>query len=405
MLSIEALKDRGYARWQMERRFALQQYTAFINGFEALVQEGRIKDSNEFEDMARRATLESLDQGIASNDPVTVLIDRYLRLPNFSHPSVPTGEDKLGDKEVYRFDVAQPDLPAHPARYDELGTALGIFDNRLGEQIAAPGFPVLMDEGATLDRALISYMLDSHVARGYREFMAPTVVNERSLFNTGAFPYYGKLRFKIEGRDLFLNPTIEVQEANLFRDARFHEDDLPIRLVGYSRSFRIEDKPTTTYTTLHEFGAVEICVAASQTQWEEEYRLALASINDMLGGLNVPYKQILLCTGSMGQGYYLTNDFYIPAPGSNEWWEIASCASNGDFSARRLNAMYTDRQEQTHYLQTLHMTSVSIPRVLSAILENNQRVDGSVVIPEVLRKYMGSLNVITPNNQLRLKLT
>ncbi|MBI2599675.1 hypothetical protein HYW43_02015 [Candidatus Daviesbacteria bacterium] len=382
MLSIEALKDRDYAVEQMTRRFALQQYRAFIDGFEALEQKGKF-GTTEFEELARNATLESLDQGIASNDPVTVLVDRYLRLPNFSHPSVPMGEDRLGDVEAYRFEVAKPTLPLNPRRYDELGTSLGIFNDRLGTQIAAPGFPVLLDRGATLDRALVNYMLDSHLARGYREFMAPTVANERSFFNT-------------------LNPTIEVQEANLFRNVRLNESDLPIRLVGYSRSFRIEDKKMTTYTTLHEFGKVEICVAASQTQWEEEYNSALDSVKNMLRGLEIPYKQVLLCTGSMGQGYYLTNDFYMYAPGSDEWWEIASCASNGDFSSRRLNAMYRDYRGQDDYLHTLHMTSVSIPRVLSAILENNQRKDGSIEVPEVLRKYTGGLEVISAVNQLNL---
>jgi seryl-tRNA synthetase len=387
---------------EMNRRQAGEEYDTFIRLYQHLLDSGSVTPEM-VTDLSREITVEQLDRGIQKQDPISILIDAYLRLPNVCDRSVPTGPDKDGDIVLFEKGSLRPLLPATPVPYTTLGDRLGIFSTAMGEKVTGPGFPFVIDKGAALDRALVNYMLDTHTGNGYREIVAPTPVNERSLFNTGAFPYFGHRSFHIEGTDLYLNPTIEVQQTNMLKNVHFvSPESLPIRLVGYSRSFRIEDKPMTTYTLLHEFGKVEIFVATAHESWQSEYERALASVEEMLGGLNVPFRKVLLCTGSMGQGQFLTHDYYVYAPGSDEWWEVASCAYNGDFSSRRMNATYFDGSGNTRYVDTLHITAVSIPRMLSAIMENYQLENGDIDIPDALTGYTRGIHRITPGNQMKL---
>ena len=403
MLDINQLQDRKLMEGEMSRRFAQEEYLGFIGLYEALVDSGSI-DAQNLMDLARLVTLQKLTEGIKQGDQLLTLVDKYLRLPNIAAEEVPVGKNGKGDTVVFTADQLAPDFPKKPRTYVELGTGLNIFDPQKSIDVAAEGFPFLFGAGASLDRALMNLMLDTHIKNGYDEVLAPTVVNEKSLFTTGAFPLYGDKSFHIEGTDLYLNPTIEVQQTNLLRNVSFGTKlkVSPLRLVGYSRSFRIEDKPMTVYTRLHEFGKTEIFVAARNEDWRAEHRRALASVEEVIKGLELPYRKVLLCTGSMGLSYHLTYDFEVFAPGSDEWWEVASCSSHSDYSSRYMNATYQTPEGETTYVHTLHVTSVSLPRVLSAVLENFQDSNGNVHVPAVLQSYMGNFKEIPPSSQPRL---
>lgn len=405
MLEINNFRNSWKMLTEMEKRSATNDFYEFVSLYEQLEQQDLI-NPQKLLDVSREVTLEQLDIGLAINDPLTILIDKYLRLPNICDSSVPVGPDNEGDVVIFESGRLNPNLPASRKTYEEIGEILGIFSNEISKKVTGEGFPFVFDKAATLNRALINYMLNTHIKNGYKEIVVPTTVNEKSMFNTGAFPAYGKKSFHIEGTDLFLNPTIEVQQTNLLRNVHFISPTaLPLRLVGYSRSFRIEDKPMTTYTTLHEFGKVEIFVATKHEKWKEEYNRALGSVEEMLGKLELPFRKVLLCSGSLGQGQALVHDYYVYAPGSDKWWEVASCAYNGDFSSRRMNATYFDKNNKVKYVDTLHITAVSIPRMVSAVLENFQQEDGSVSIPDALVGYMQGISQISPDNQMKLNFT
>lgn len=398
------LQDRKLMRGEMSRRFAEDEYLGFIGLYESLVDSGST-DAQRLIDLARVVTLKQLTEGIQRGDQLLRLVDKYLRLPNIAAPEIPVGENNIGDTVVFTAEQLIDGLPEKPKTYVELGVDLGIFHPEKSLDVAAAGFPFVFGAGASLDRTLVNLMLDTHVGNGYREILAPTLVNEKSLFTTGAFPLYGDKSFHIEGTDLYLNPTIEVQQTNLLRDVNFGTilEKSPLCLVGYSRSFRIEDQPMTVYTRLHEFGKTEIFVATRNEDWRQEHQKALASVEEVLKKLKLPYRKVLLCTGSMGLSYHLTYDYEVFAPGSNEWWEVASCSSHSDYSSRYMNTTYQDADGRTVYAHTLHVTSVSLPRVLSAVLENYQQENGNIRVPEVLQPYMGNLRQITLSNQPKLK--
>jgi len=402
MLNIEALQNKNLMRHEMSRRFAVDDYEQFIDSYERLADNGSI-DAHKLVDLARNVTLDNLRDGIKRGDHIFTLVGKYLRLPNIAAPEVPTGENGKDDVVMFVSDHVPAKFSKNPKTYIDVGTRLGIFDPRKSPMVAATGFPFLFGAGASLDRALTNLMLDVHVKNGYGEVLAPTLVNERSLFTTGAFPLYGDKSFHIEGTDLYLNPTIEVQQTNLLKNKDFGTSlKQPLRMVGYSRSFRIEDKPMTVYTRLHEFGKTEIFVATRDEDWRKEHQRALQSVEEVLNKLELPYRRIVLCTGSMGLSYHLTFDYEVLAPGSGEWWEVASCSSHSDYSSRYMNATYEDDNGKSSFVHTLHVTSVSLPRVVSAVLENYQDDSSDVKIPDALQPYMQNLSEITPSNKLNL---
>ncbi|PIZ99343.1 MAG: serine--tRNA ligase [Candidatus Levybacteria bacterium CG_4_10_14_0_2_um_filter_35_8] len=403
MLEIDLLQNKPFMHREMSRRFARDEYDAFIDSYEKLSRKGII-NPQKLTDVARTTTLENLQDGIQQQDSVLTLVDKYLRLPNVAAPEVPTGENRKGDVVVFTTDKLNIEPGKKTQTYIDLGIKLGIFNPEQNLNVTAEGFPFLFGAGASLDRALVNLMLDTHAKNGYQEIMAPTLVNERSLFTTGAFPLYGDKSFHIEGTDLYLNPTIEVQQTNLLKNARFgNKLESPLRLVGYSRSFRIEDEPMTLYTRLHEFGKTEIFVASRDEDWRKEHERALESVEEVLKSLELPYRKVLLCTGSMGLSYHLTYDYEVFAPGSDEWWEVASCSSHSDYSSRYMDATYQDHNGITNYVHTLHVTSVSLPRILSAVLENYQLENGNIQIPTALSPYMRNSREISPSTQPDLK--
>jgi len=399
MLDLNTLLNkRKYSLKEMEKRNAKKIYLEFIKIYDNLYRTRNINPET-ITNLARKITLKELRQGIEAKNLLFVLIDKYLRLPNFSDPSVPQGYDKKGDIILYTKDIFRRNLVKKFKKYDELGNRLGIFSRATNIKVAGDGFPFLFGFGALLERAIINLMLDTHIKNGYQEISVPTVVNERSMFCTGAFPFHVDNAYHIENTSLYLNPTIEIQQTNLIRGVNFKNRlKTPFRIVGFARSFRVEnEKVITTYTTLHEFGKVELFIATRAEDWKNEYDKTIRDVEEILEALELPYRRVLLCTGSMGISSHLINDYEVFAPGSNEWWEVTSVTSHSDFPSRRMNTTYTDDFGKLRYVFTLHVPALSVPRILSAILENHQLKNGDILIPKALRKYMNNLIRISRN--------
>ncbi|MCE2540618.1 MAG: serine--tRNA ligase [Acidobacteria bacterium] len=324
--------------------------------------------------------------------------DAFARtLPNLPHASVPVGSSEADNVEIRRH--------GEPTRFDfeprphwELGPALGILDFERAVRMAAARFAVLTGPGARLARALINFMLDLHTGEhGYTEIEPPFLANAAALTGTGNLPKFEHDLFKVAGDwDLYLIPTAEVPLCNLHREEILDGRLLPARYVAYTPCFRSEagsyGKDVRGLIRQHQFDKVElVAYAAPETSW-----LTLHA-EEVLKRLGLPYRTVLLCTGDMGFAASKTYDLEVWLPGHDAYREISSCSNTEAFQARRASIRFRrDGKGKPEHVHTLNGSGVAVGRALVAILENNQQRDGSVVIPEALRGYMGGLEVIEP---------
>ena len=323
-------------------------------------------------------------------------------LPNLPHASVPAGSSEADNVEVRRH--------GEPTRFDfaplphwELGPALGIVDFERAVRMAASRFAVLSGAGARLARALINFMLDLHTGEhGYTEIEPPFLANAAALTGTGNLPKFEHDLFKIAGDwDLYLIPTAEVPLCNLHRGEILDGRLLPARYVAYTPCFRSEagsyGKDVRGLIRQHQFDKVElVAFATPETSWDVHEALTLHA-EEVLKRLGLPYRTVLLCTGDMGFASAKTYDIEVWLPGHDAYREISSCSNTEAFQARRAGIRFRrDGKGKPEHAHTLNGSGVAVGRALVAILENCQQRDGSVVIPEALRGYMGGLEVIEP---------
>jgi len=327
------------------------------------------------------------------------LAEIELRLPNLPHDSVPRGADAAANR-VERV-VGEPrrfDFPARPQW--ELGTELGILDFERGAKIAGARFTVYFGAGAALERALIQFMLDLHVREhGYTEVLPPFIVNREALVGTGNLPKFEQDLFKLEGYDYYLNPTAEVPVTNLHRDEILDEARLPVRYAAYTACFRSEagsyGKDVRGLIRQHQFNKVEMVqLAAPESSFDQLEEMAgqAGRVMELLG---LPYRVVCLSTGDMGFAATKTYDLEVWLPGQDSYREISSCSNCGDFQARRANLRCRRVGEKPRYLHTLNGSGLAVGRTLIAVLENYQRADGTIDVPEALRPYLGGLDRIT----------
>ena len=323
-------------------------------------------------------------------------------LPNLPHASVPAGSSEADNVEVRRH--------GEPTRFDfaplphwELGPALGIIDFERAVRMAASRFAVLTGTGARLARALINFMLDLHTGEhGYTEIEPPFLANAAALTGTGNLPKFEHDLFKVAGDwDLYLIPTAEVPLCNLHREEILDGRLLPARYVAYTPCFRSEagsyGKDVRGLIRQHQFDKVElVAFATPETSWDVHEALTLHA-EEVLKRLGLPYRTVLLCTGDMGFASAKTYDIEVWLPGHDAYREISSCSNTEAFQARRAGIRFRrDGKGKPEHAHTLNGSGVAVGRTLVAILENYQQRDGSVVIPEALRGYMGGLEVIEP---------
>lgn len=324
-----------------------------------------------------------------------------LLIPNVPHESVPVGKDEQDNPVVKRWgEITEFSFPAKS--HWELGEALGILDFERAAKMTGARFTLYWGLGARLERALINYMLDLHITKhGYEEVLPPFMVNSFAMTGTGQLPKFREDLFKLEDWDYYLVPTAEVPVTNIYQNEILEEDDLPLCFTAYTPCFRSEagsyGKDTRGLIRQHQFNKVELVKFTTPDQSYNELESLLLDAEEILQELQLPYRVVTLCTGDLGFSAAKTYDIEVWLPGQEAFREISSCSNFEDFQSRRANIRYRPSgKKKIGFLYTLNGSGLAVGRTLVAILENWQQEDGSVVIPPVLRSYMGGIEVIAP---------
>jgi len=327
------------------------------------------------------------------------LDDLLLQVPNIFHESVPIGESEA-DNLVIKEWGTRPDFGFTPRTHYDLGEALGIMDFEHAARVAGSRFAFLIGEGARLERALVQFMLDVHTREhGYTEMWSPMVVNSASMVGTANLPKFADQAFKVEERDLWLIPTAEVPVTNFHRDEILDSERLPLKYVAYAPSWRTEagaaGKDTRGFIRLHQFSKVELVKVTTAETSMEEFEKLTRDAEDILQRLGLHYQVMLMCSGDMGFAQYKKYDLNAWAPGLDRYLEVSSCSIFNDFQAMRANIRYRPaRGVPPRFAHTINGSGLALPRTLDAILETYQRSDGMIAVPEVLKPYMGGVELI-----------
>lgn len=311
-----------------------------------------------------------------------------LGVPNMPDENVPSGADE-NENVILEVVGQKPTFTFEPKEHWDLNN--GWIDFERGVKIAKSRFAALRGDGARLERALINYMLDFNRERGFNEWYVPFMANSNTLQGTGQLPKFADDLFKIEGEDLYLIPTAEVSLTNLFNDEILEADELPMLLTSYTPCFRKEagsaGRDTRGLIRQHQFDKVEMVAITSQEQSDEVFEKMVSCASDLLTSLGLAHQKVQLCTGDLGFSAAVTIDLEVWLPGQNKYREISSISNTRDFQARRAKIRYKDGKKNI-LAHTLNGSSLAVGRTLVAIMENYQNEDGSVRIPEVLKKYM-----------------
>jgi seryl-tRNA synthetase len=317
-------------------------------------------------------------------------------IPNLPHESVPVGRSEHDNKEVRRWGTPR-EMKFTPKPHWEIGEALGVLDQERAAKLSGARFAVYWDMGAKLERALANFMLDLHTKEhGYTEVLPPYLVNAESMYGTGQLPKFEQDLFKVPHGDktLYLIPTAEVPVTNLYRDEVIEAERLPVSLTAYTPCFRSEagsyGKDVRGIVRQHQFQKVELVKFTRPENSYDEHEKLTAHAETVLQKLALPYRTVALCTGDMGFSSAKTYDIEVWLPGQNLFREISSCSNFESFQARRANIRYKpEGKNKTEYVHTLNGSGLAVGRTWLAILENYQQEDGSVLIPEALRPFMG----------------
>ncbi|MDD5021748.1 MAG: serine--tRNA ligase [Endomicrobiaceae bacterium] len=319
--------------------------------------------------------------------------DILMRIPNIPDETIPIGKDAK-DNVVVRTAGEIPKFSFKPKHHWEIGEKLGILDFETASKISGSRFALLKNEGCALERAIISFFLDTHKQKGYQEIMAPYLVNKASMKGTGQLPKFEEELFKCSEDELYLIPTAEVSVTNMHRDEVLDENTLTRKYVSYSACFRREagsyGKDTKGLIRNHQFNKVELVKFAKPEDSATELEALTADAENVLQLLKIPYRVLALCSGDIGFSSSKTYDLEAWMSGEGTYREISSCSNFKDFQARRMNIKFKSASSKKRdFVHTLNGSGVAVGRTFATILENYQQEDGSVVIPEVLRKYTG----------------
>jgi seryl-tRNA synthetase len=325
------------------------------------------------------------------------IFEQLIWIPNLPHESVPVGEDESAAVVVREWgEIVKPDFEVLP--HWEIGEKLGILDLAAAARVSGSGFYLLRGMGARLQRALINYMLDMHIADGFDEIAPPFIVNEEAMFGTGQIPKMAEDMYRTENDNMYLIPTGEVPLTNLYRNEVLSYKDLPMDMVCYTPCFRREagaaGKDTRGMIRVHQFDKVELVKIVRPESSYEELEALTSQAEKIMQGLKIPYRVCTLASGDLSFASAKTYDIELWAAGIEKYLEISSISNFEDFQARRMNCRYRDEDGQVKYPHTLNGSGVALARLTAAILENYQNADGSVTVPEVLRGYMGGAGKI-----------
>jgi seryl-tRNA synthetase len=366
-----------------------------------LKKSGQDASAQMAETKALREQIDSLEK--SAGDLETELRGMLASIPNLPHQSVPVGHSSEENVEVRRWGTP-PQFDFTPKPHWELGEQLGILDLERAAKLSGARFAVYWEQGARLERALANFMLDLHTQQhGYTEVLPPYMVNSDSLYGTGQLPKFAGDLFKCENFDLWLVPTAEVPVTNLYRSEVLDGAQLPISLTAYTPCFRSEagsyGKDVRGIIRQHQFQKVELVKFSSPEDSYEQLEKLTAHAEAVLQRLGLHYRVVTLCTGDMGFSSAKTYDIEVWLPGQQLFREISSCSNFEAFQARRADIRFRrEGSRKTEFVHTLNGSGLAVGRTWLALLENYQRADGSVTIPEALRPYMGGQERITPRN-------
>jgi seryl-tRNA synthetase len=405
------LADRGFTvdveafqKLDSERRSAMSEAEALKAQRNSESQEiAKLKKAGE-DTTDRQQRVRELGELIGKLDTQATTLDEQFRdmmagIPNTPHESVPAGRSEKDNVEVRKWGTP-PEFSFQPKPHWDLGPELGILDFERAAKITGARFAVYMGLGAKLERSLINFMLDVHTQQhGYTEVLPPFAINSASLFGTGQLPKFAADLFKLEGTDYWLAPTAEVPVTNLHRDETLDMDALPIKYCAYTPCFRSEagsyGRDVRGIIRQHQFQKVELVKFARPENSYDELESLTRDAEDILERLGLPYRRIVLCTGDTSFSSAKTFDIEVWLPGLNEYKEISSCSNFEAFQARRAAIRGKAAKGKSDFVHTLNGSGLAVGRTWLAIVENYQQADGSVVVPEALRPYMGT-DVIRP---------
>ncbi len=316
-----------------------------------------------------------------------------LNIPNIPLETVPIGKDETENVEVRKWGEPRH-FDFEPLNHWDIGEILGILDFERAAKIAGARFSLTKGYGAKLERALMNFMLDLNTSKGYKEVFPPIIVNKESMKGTGQLPKFEMELFKINDPEFYLIPTAEVPLTNIHRNEILNEKDLPIYYTAYTPCFRREagsyGKDVRGLIRQHQFNKVELVKFVKPEDSFHELESLTNNAEDILQKLELPYRVVALCTGDLGFAAAKTYDLEVWLPGQQRYREISSCSNFTDFQARRANIRFKrEGKKGTEFVHTLNGSGLAIGRTLVAILENYQQKDGSVIVPELLRPYMG----------------
>ena len=366
----------------------------------ALMKEGKREEAE-----VQRKQVGDLKDQIAEFDQQREQAEGRMRellstLPNIPHESVPVGKDETANAEIRRWGT-KPEFDFEPKDHVDLGTALGILDLERATKIAGARFAILNGSGARLERALIDFMLDLHTREhGYRETLPPFIVNASALFGTGQLPKFEEDLFKLEDeRGFYLIPTAEVPVTNYYREEILDASQLPMKFVAYTPCFRSEagsyGKDTRGMIRQHQFEKVELVKYSPPENSYDELESLTRNAETVLQRLGIHYRVVALSTGDLGFSNAKTYDIEVWLPSQNAFREISSCSNYEAFQARRANIRFRRAGgAKPEFVHTLNGSGLAVGRTWIAILENYQQADGSVIIPQALRPFMGGLDRI-----------
>ncbi len=411
--TAQALARRGVERARLEKARDLDAKRRALLGETETLKAKRNAASKEIGKIAAaggdiaaaKAEMRAVGDRIAEIDRELTTVEHDLRetllmIPNIPAPEIPTGLDSSANK-VVRFVGEWKDRDFPVLDHMKVGEKLGIFDFPRGVKLTGTGFPIILGQGAKLQRALIQYMLDLHCQKqGYTEMLPPFVVNSASMTGTGQLPKFAEDLYHCNVDDFWLIPTAEVPVTNYYRDDILDGKKLPIKLTAYTPCFRREagsaGKMTRGMLRVHQFDKVEMVNFVHPDHAFEQLEVLVHEAEEVLTGLGLHFRVIMLSSGDMGFSAAKCYDLELWAPGEKQWLEVSSCSCFTDYQARRLNCRFKDADGKTKLVNTLNGSGVALPRLLVALLEQCQNADGSVTIPEILRPYMGGVDKLLP---------
>ncbi|WP_428074937.1 serine--tRNA ligase [Candidatus Avelusimicrobium luingense] len=321
--------------------------------------------------------------------------DLLLSIPNMPNEKIPVGVSDADNPEYIPCSLPLPKFDFKPLDHQAVGEKLGILDFEAAAALSGSRFALFKGQGARLERAIISFMLDMHAKKGYTEILPPVIVNEDILIGTGQLPKFREDMYELTGEPKqFLISTAEIPLTNLNRIRIVPEEELPIKLTAYSPCFRKESgtygKDTRGLIRNHQFDKVELVMLSKPENSYEMLEQMVSDAQDVLKALEIPYHVVELCSGDIGFSSAKTYDIEVWMPSENKFREISSCSNCLDFQARRMGLRYKNAQGKQEYVHTLNGSGLAVGRTFAAILENFQQADGSVIIPKALRPYFGA---------------